>query len=63
MTNDLVALLVSFVLMVLIAAWVPFLDSCAGCVERRRRRRAAVTAQASTLRAETSSDLSREQAV
>jgi hypothetical protein len=35
------AVLVSILLLLLLAAWVPFLDTCAGLFERREKRRAA----------------------
>lgn len=56
MSTDTTALLVSILLMVLIAAWVPFLDTCAGCLQRRKQRRAPV------LSAESSSSRERESA-
>ena len=38
MTTDTTALLISVLFLILIAAWVPFLDTCAGWVHRKRQR-------------------------
>ena len=54
MSTDTTALLISILLMVLIAAWVPFLDTCAGCLQRRKQRRTfARSADASPAREST----------
>ena len=61
MNTDTLALLLTVLLFLAMAAWVPFLDTCAGCLERRKQRRAAGQPRSQSLVSETSSAPKREQ--